>query len=230
MSKYSIWKPSLAIGAIVLAGFFAGSGVSSSVAPSGPDVAHAADTSYRIEVVDLQYPFVPEGTATTPDESQAGVKYDARWGANSYPGPAPCFIVLKDAGGNIVGRKEFTLDSLATTFLSNFEPVTVSAPPASGEATCGSGHYPTDANYSFEFTGAGSGESSRSRLTFVSRWTSDVAPATRSCTLEVELRSGRTLRLGPFHMYLGKNGEEISLSVPAEPEAIADAAISCASL
>jgi hypothetical protein len=220
----------LVLGGLAIAGFAAGSLLPRAIPLSGADAARASGASYNITTDEIQYPFVPYGTATAPDASQAGVRYTAQWVTDDYPGPAPCVLVLRDAEGEVVGQKEFQLDSLTRTFESNMEPVGVSAPPTTASASCASGEYVDSANYSFELISVEPDGSARSRLTFLARWTTDVSPGARECNLQVQLRNGRTLQMGPFNAYLGTNGEEMDLSVAAEQKAIVDAAISCKSV
>lgn len=189
--------------------------------------AAANGDSYTLNDFTVQYPYLDPRSDLVPDESLAGVEYTAAWTGTRFPGPARCQIALRDTAGEVVGTKDFTLESGGQSFRSDFEPVNVSGIPESAEGACGPGNYPEGSGYAIESSGVTASGPGRARMDFTVQWTTPSFPGMRSCELIVSLRNGQTESFGPFSVSVGREGQEISLTPPVDAAAIKDADFRC---
>lgn len=65
--------------------------------------------------------------------------------------------------------------------------------PASAEASCGPGAYPSGPGYVFSDITIGSGDPGWSEVSFIAHWSNGVDPSWRECTLRVTLDDGQSL-------------------------------------
>jgi hypothetical protein len=200
-----------------------------------PPESLSQSTTYAIEDVQLQYPYLD--LAVLPgeeraDPTRAGVAYVARWMTDRYPGKGQCVLVLEDDSGDEVGRKEFTLNAeepVAT--IDDFEPVDVSARPASGWGRCGEPAIASDTDGAGYVFGPPRVEAVKiahgTSVWFDVTWEDmDSPPGIRICTAEVRSHVGGTETLR-FGMDLGTNSETMRLLPETAAEDVAGVTIVC---
>lgn len=213
---------------------------------SQPDVVEAADAapSYELFDFEIQYPYVDprDQYADEPvDRSNlAGVSYASRWAGSTYPGMAKCQIVLRGGTGDVVGRVDFEVTSgMPQTPPTDFWPqIEVSAPPLSASGSCANSVYPAGSGYAFERPDisrpmdrdTGQPDTSKSKLSFPSRWTTASNPGIRTCDVIVRFEDGGRHVYGPLNVHLPE-GEPLVIEPPiADPQSIRDAHVECTEL
>jgi hypothetical protein len=198
------------------------------------DVVEATPGSatYTFPELSVEYPYQDPWTGAG-DPSRAAVLYTTGWSTSEYPGLAACEFVLEDLAGDVVGTHRFDLSS-ATSELPHAissDPIPVSAPPATVDARCDEGSYPSGPGYRFSRPSVGNSAEGRARLRFDVDWQGDVNPAMRSCTVTVMHDDGTTSEYGPFGFQLSAS-EPFDFDLPGREELrdIRDADVSCSEI
>lgn len=229
---------------LLLLGVLVGASLSDLV--SQTDVVEAADAAPSYELLDfeIQYPYVDprDQYADEPvDRSNlAGVSYASRWAGSSYPGMAKCEIVLRGGTGDVVGHVDFEVTSgMPQTPPTDFWPqIEVSAPPLSATGSCANSVYPAGSGYAFERPDisrpvdpeTGQPDTSKSKLSFPSRWTTTSNPGIRTCDVIVRFEDANRRIYGPLNVHLPQ-GELLVIQPPiADPQSIRDAHVECTEL
>lgn len=238
VSTKVLWSAGIATSAILAATAL----VASTAMPPSTDKALAAASagsgeSYLLSRFSFKYPDDDPRQAVGPDPSRANVGFFIRWTGERYPGKATCGLSVFDAAGREIGHLAFELDSATNRTEAIPMRVEVSAPPVSGEGSCGEAFYPPGPGYDFgapvsmerategRYSARGSGKDVATELVFEVRVTSDSAPGLRACELLVTRKNGTQDRPNRFN-YNGGNGE-MSLLVPGRPATIETAAVNC---
>lgn len=105
-----------------------------------PEPPQPGAPSYELTAFELQYPFLKEGPDGRVDEltDAAGVAFTSTWTTTYYPGEASCIVEILDAAGEVVGQREFGLDTeVPTASFAPRMPVAVIGSPARPRGYCG---------------------------------------------------------------------------------------------
>ena len=209
-----------AVGAVAGAGYAALAGGSDSQAPVVP--AEPGEPAYSVSDVQL---------ATLPDrlahQGDIGLTFTSSWTTDSYPGTSRCLGIVKNAAGETIGTRSFSLMTALPDRPIGPLPVSLqkAEAPASATVTCARADLPpSDAGYliSSALLDPEPNRNGDVILRFDVAWKTEDPPLEQQCSAVVDTTGGEliypfmlSVGEGPTHLilppdYLGGAVKEVS--------------------